>query len=138
MPRTRCSTSSLSRKVRLSSVVCVLRSCIRETDGTARDITPRYAKSYNTVTVKARGPSKKGTDWFADLLLPYQRAFQLVRDLLLLRLVSLPDLSALQNRDREEEEELWNRRANAPMPTSVAGFKNHPRSVLSSPLLPRN
>lgn len=42
-------------------------------------MTPRYAKNFNTFTAKARVPSKKGTDWFADLLKPHHRTFQLVR-----------------------------------------------------------
>jgi hypothetical protein len=31
----------------------------------------------------------------------------------------------------EEEEELWHRQANAPMPTSIGGFKSHPKCVFS-------
>ncbi|KAI5479522.1 hypothetical protein MNV49_003464 [Pseudohyphozyma bogoriensis] len=86
-----------------------------EEDGSARDVTPRYAKNYNTYTVKARVPSKRGTDWFANLLLPFKRKFEL-------------------NRDREEDEELWSRRANEPMPNSLQGFKDHPNYVLEQHL----
>ena len=47
-------------------------------DLSARDVTPRYTKSYNNYTVKMRAPSKKGTDWFAELLKPFERSFELV------------------------------------------------------------
>lgn len=47
-------------------------------DSTIRDVTPRYAKGYNVSTVKSRVPSKKGTDWFAELIKPYARDFLLV------------------------------------------------------------
>lgn len=82
-----------------------------EEDGAVKDVTPRYAKHYNTHTIKARVPSKRGTDWFSSLLLPHKRAFQL-------------------NRDTEEDEELGTRKNNEPMPNSIAGFKNHPTYVL--------
>lgn len=49
-----------------------------EEDGSVRDVTPRYAKAYNNYTVKARAPSKKNTDWFKELLLPFERTFELV------------------------------------------------------------
>lgn len=42
----------------------------------------------------------------------------------------------MQNRDRDEEHELWNRSANEPFPTSIGGFKNHPKSVRPSLSLP--
>lgn len=86
-----------------------------EEDDSVRDVTPRYATAFSTATLKARVPSKKGTNFFADLLRPYERKFQL-------------------NRDREEHEELWNRQAHEPMPTSMAGFKNHPTYVLEKDL----
>ncbi|KAK4701676.1 xeroderma pigmentosum group C-complementing protein, partial [Phenoliferia sp. Uapishka_3] len=112
------------KKMRCRGIMEPSRTCVEnqmlyvvafEEDSFARDVTPRYAKSYSTFTAKARVPSKKGTEWFADLLKPYARTFQL-------------------NRDREEDEELWQRRSNEPMPTSVAGFKNHPSYVLEQHL----
>ncbi|KAM0748756.1 Rad4-domain-containing protein [Meredithblackwellia eburnea MCA 4105] len=112
------------KKMRCRGIMEPPRSCVEnqllyvvafEEDGSARDVTPRYAKSFNTITMKARVPSKKGTDWFADLLKPHARSFQL-------------------NRDKDEEEELWNRKVNEPMPTSVAAFKNHPTYVLEQHL----
>ncbi|KAL8292221.1 hypothetical protein RQP46_001687 [Phenoliferia psychrophenolica] len=112
------------KKMRCRGIMEPSRTCIEnqmlyvvayEEDSSVRDITPRYAKSYSTFTAKARVPSKKGTDWFASLLKPHERSFKL-------------------NRDREEDEELWQRRSNEPMPTSVAGFKNHPTYVLEQHL----
>ncbi|SCV74639.1 BQ2448_7668 [Microbotryum intermedium] len=86
-----------------------------EEDNTARDVTPRYAKSYNNYTTKVRSPSKRGSDWFAALIMHFERTFQL-------------------NRDREEQKELWDRIANEPFPTSVGGFKSHPNYVLEQHL----
>ncbi|GAA5905976.1 hypothetical protein JCM5296_001306 [Sporobolomyces johnsonii] len=93
-----------------------------EEDGSAHDITPRYARAFNNTTVKLRVPtsskSKKeneGRDWFAQVLRPYRRKFVL-------------------NRDTEEEKELWNRQSNEPFPTSIGGFKNHPNYVLEQHL----
>ena len=42
----------------------------------------------------------------------------------------------MQNRDREEEQELWNRAINEPFPTSIGGFKNHPKYAPSLTPLP--
>lgn len=52
-----------------------------DSDESVRDVTPRYTKSYNNYTVKMRAPSKKGTDWFAELLRPFERSFELVSGL---------------------------------------------------------
>ncbi|GAA6024210.1 hypothetical protein JCM11491_001286 [Sporobolomyces phaffii] len=91
-------------------------------DGSAHDITPRYSKSYTNTTAKLRVPTSSkakkdngGKDWFAALLQPWGRKYQL-------------------NRDKIEEEELWHRSRNEPFPTSFGGFKNHPNFVLEQHL----
>lgn len=59
---------------------CATLTCVIQpvADGSVRDVTPRYVKSYNNYTAKARAPSKKNTDWFAALLMPFHRTFELV------------------------------------------------------------
>ncbi|GAA5843558.1 hypothetical protein JCM3766R1_002411 [Sporobolomyces carnicolor] len=93
-----------------------------EEDGSVHDVTPRYSKSYNNKTIKLRVPTSsqtkrdnKGQDWFTTLLEPWKRSYQL-------------------NRDKVEEEELWNRSRNEPFPTSFGGFKSHPNFVLEQHL----
>lgn len=36
-----------------------------------------------------------------------------------------------QDRDKLEEEELWKLQRNEPFPSSMGGFKNHPKCVSS-------
>ncbi|GJN94079.1 hypothetical protein Rhopal_007143-T1 [Rhodotorula paludigena] len=93
-----------------------------EEDGSAHDVTPRYARAFTNVTLKLRVPTSTkqrkengGGDWFAGVMQPWKRKFVL-------------------NRDRDEEQELWNRSANEPFPTSIGGFKNHPNYVLEQHL----
>ncbi|BGP27913.1 DNA repair protein Rad4 [Rhodotorula toruloides] len=93
-----------------------------EEDGSVRDVTPRYTRAFTNVTLKLRVPTSSkarkengGDDWFAGVIKPFKRSFEL-------------------NRDREEEEELWHRQTNAPFPTSLGGFKNHPNYVLEQHL----
>ncbi|GAA5833659.1 hypothetical protein JCM11251_003196 [Rhodosporidiobolus azoricus] len=89
-----------------------------EEDGSAHDVTPRYAHSFTNVTLKLRVPTSSqqrkandGGDWFSGVLKPWARGYQL-------------------NRDKEEQEELWKFQRNEPFPTSMGGFKNHPNFVL--------
>lgn len=106
-------------------------------DGSARDVTPRYTRAFFNVTLKSRVPTSTrvrkangGSDWFAGVIEPFGRGFKLVRvtswglGAISAHMILLP---TLQNRDIEEEEQLWHRQANAPMPTSIGGFKNHPK-----------
>jgi len=58
---------------------------VSQTDGSAHDVTPRYAKSYNIATVKLRVPTSSkakkdngGKDWFGTVIKPWERKFQLV------------------------------------------------------------
>lgn len=86
-----------------------------EEDCSARDVTPRYTRSFNNYTAKMRVPNRKGTDWYGSLLAPFRRTFEL-------------------NRDREEAKELGDRKANEPLPTSLGAFKGHPNYALESQL----
>ncbi|GAA5820932.1 hypothetical protein JCM10212_000553 [Sporobolomyces blumeae] len=93
-----------------------------EEDGSAHDITPRYTRAYNNVTSKLRVPTSSkakkesgGRDWFGGVVRSFGRGYEL-------------------NRDKQEEDELWNRRTNEPFPSSVGGFKNHPNFVLEQHL----
>ncbi|GAA5894635.1 hypothetical protein JCM8208_006031 [Rhodotorula glutinis] len=93
-----------------------------EEDGSVHDVTPRYARAFTNTTLKLRVPTSTkqrkdndGRDWFAGVVQPWRRKFVL-------------------NRDREEEQELWNRSINEPFPTSIGGFKNHPNYVLEQHL----
>ncbi|GAA6052837.1 hypothetical protein JCM3770_006274 [Rhodotorula araucariae] len=93
-----------------------------EEDGSVHDVTPRYARAFTNVTLKLRVPTSSkqrkendGRDWFAGVIQPWRRKFVL-------------------NRDREEEQALWNRAINEPFPTSIGGFKNHPNYVLEQHL----
>lgn len=86
-----------------------------EEDGSARDVTPRYTKTFNNFTSKLRVPNRKGTNWWDSTLDPLKRSFEL-------------------NRDREEAKELGDRKANEPLPSSLGAFKNHPNFVLETHL----
>ncbi|KAK4056349.1 hypothetical protein OIO90_002492 [Microbotryomycetes sp. JL221] len=110
-----------SRDNQLMYVVAIeedryMRLTSTSADESVRDVTPRYAKSFTNVTAKARAPSRKNTDWFEAMLMPFHRSFQL-------------------SRDRAEEKELWDAKHNEPFPSSIGGFKNHPNYVLEQHLL---
>ncbi|GAA6042387.1 hypothetical protein JCM8097_004491 [Rhodosporidiobolus ruineniae] len=93
-----------------------------EEDGSAHDVTPRYAHSFSNITLRLRVPTSTavrkangGKDWFAGVVGRWGRGYQL-------------------NRDKEEEEELWKFQRNEPFPSSLGGFKNHPNYVLETHL----
>lgn len=55
-------------------------------DGSARDVTPRYARAFVNVTLNSRVPTSSkvrkengGSDWFAGMIAPFGRGFKLVR-----------------------------------------------------------
>lgn len=98
-------------------------------DGVVRDVTMRYAKKYTSFTLKARVPSRKGTDWFRKALSPYARTFQLVSGVYSHLKLSQALIDPEQNRDVAEDEELLGFKSNEAMPTSVAAFKDHPKFV---------
>ncbi|OSD07353.1 Rad4-domain-containing protein, partial [Trametes coccinea BRFM310] len=82
-----------------------------EEDGYARDVTPRYAREYGAKVSKMQQGGKGRREWWERILRMVQRPYRLQRD----------DL---------EDEELQANQLTEAMPTSMAGFKNHPLYVL--------
>jgi len=83
-----------------------------EEEGTARDITRRYAKAYNAKTRKNRVESTHGGDnWWRRTMRQYSRGWK-------------SDL------DQIEDTELAATEAREPMPKNVADFKDHPYYAL--------
>ncbi|KAI2621984.1 Rad4-domain-containing protein [Hypomontagnella submonticulosa] len=80
-----------------------------EADGTAKDVTRRYAKAYNAKTRKMRVESAEaaGEKWWRKVLRAFSRGFT-------------TDL------DRIENNELAATEAREPMPRNIADFKDHP------------
>lgn len=63
----------------------VPHSRVDATDGSVRDVTPRYARAFTNVTLKLRVPTSSkarkengGDDWFAGAIRPFKRGFELV------------------------------------------------------------
>ncbi|KIY51558.1 Rad4-domain-containing protein [Fistulina hepatica ATCC 64428] len=87
-----------------------------EEDGYARDVTRRYARNYTTKIVKAQGGSSTTQGgrqrWWNQVLNLVTRPYRLQRD----------DL---------EDEELESAQMTEGMPTTLAGFKDHPFYVLA-------
>jgi len=83
-----------------------------EEDNFIRDVTAKYAHSFGATTMKARLPSKKNEgDWFQDAAALLQRPYKLGRDV-------------------KEDSEMEKAQVTEAMPTTVTGFKNHPKYVL--------
>ena len=83
-----------------------------EDDGSARDVTRRYAKAYNAKTRKARVEATKGGErWWSKALKIYNRLYELPRD-------------------QVEDAELAAREAAEEMPRNVMDFKDHPYYAL--------
>ncbi|KAI1337064.1 hypothetical protein F5Y15DRAFT_170127 [Xylariaceae sp. FL0016] len=80
-----------------------------EADGTAKDVTRRYAKAYNAKTRKTRieSASSIGERWWRKALRAYSRGY-------------MTDL------DQIEVNEMNAAEAREPMPRNVADFKDHP------------
>ncbi|KAI1821313.1 Rad4-domain-containing protein [Xylaria intraflava] len=80
-----------------------------EEDGTAKDVTLRYAKAYNAKTRRMRIESvlSNGERWWRKALRAYSRGY--TRDL-----------------DQIEASEMAAAAAHEPMPRSIADFKDHP------------
>ncbi|RYO89416.1 hypothetical protein DL764_008584 [Monosporascus ibericus] len=80
-----------------------------EADGTAKDVTRRYAKAYNAKTRKMRieSASPIGEKWWHKALRAYSRSYA-------------TDL------DQIESNELTATESREPMPRNVADFKDHP------------
>ncbi|KAL5520128.1 hypothetical protein ACEPAG_1788 [Sanghuangporus baumii] len=86
-----------------------------EEDGYCRDVTARYARDYGTKTTKAQLGGKGRKEWWESVMRLVTRPYRLVRD------------------DVEDEEFEYFKFTEG-MPTSVAGFKNHPLYVLEQHL----
>ena len=83
-----------------------------EEDGTARDVTLRYARHYNAKTRKMRIESTKGGVQWWD------------------KAMSIFSKSISEARDEIEDAELAAREAAEEMPRNVQDFKDHPRYAL--------
>jgi len=88
---------------------CMTYAVAFEADGTARDVTRRYAKAYNAKTRKMRVESvgERGDRWWKKALRAYSRGYG-------------------TDMDQIESNELNNLEAREPMPRNVADFKDHP------------
>ena len=83
-----------------------------ESDGSARDVTRRYAKAFNAKTRRGRLEVVQGGEsWWRRVFKMYTRAYDLPRDQI-------------------ENAELAAREAAEPMPKNVLDFKNHPYYAL--------
>ena len=83
-----------------------------EDDGSARDVTRRYAKAYNAKTRKSRVEITKGGEkWWRRVLRIYKRGYVL-------------------DRDQVEDAELTAKEAAEGMPRNVQDFKDHPYYAL--------
>ncbi|KAA1469725.1 Rad4-domain-containing protein [Dentipellis sp. KUC8613] len=78
-----------------------------EEDGYARDVTPRYAREYGAKVAKTQAGGKGREHWWENVLSVVTRPYRL-------------------NRDDLEDEELTSNQLTEKMPTTVAGFKDHP------------
>ncbi|KAF8120653.1 hypothetical protein EV363DRAFT_1458950 [Boletus edulis] len=87
-----------------------------EEDGFGRDITPRYAREYTARVSKVQavgaGPADGRKEWWASVVQSITRPYRLQRD----------DL---------EDDELHTHQLTEGMPTTIAGFKNHPLYALA-------
>ncbi|KAL9102316.1 MAG: hypothetical protein Q9163_002534 [Psora crenata] len=83
-----------------------------EDDGSARDVTRRYAKAYNAKTRRGRVEgTKDGERWWKSVMKLYKRPRSL-------------------DRDHLEDAELAAKEAAEPMPRNVQDFKDHPYYAL--------
>ena len=83
-----------------------------EGDGSALDVTRRYAKAYNAKTRKYRVEvTKGGSKWWRRLLRMYRKLYT-------------------SDRDDVEDAELAAKEAAEPMPSNVQDFKDHPYYAL--------
>lgn len=83
-----------------------------EDDGSARDVTRRYAKAYNAKTRRVRIEITEGGEtWWKRVM----RMYRMTHDL---------------DRDQVEDAELAAKEASEPMPKNVQDFKDHPYYAL--------
>ncbi|KAI0269961.1 hypothetical protein BC834DRAFT_579661 [Gloeopeniophorella convolvens] len=90
---------------RMSYVVAV------EEDGYVRDVTPRYAKQYSAKVAKAQSGGRGQRQWWSLVLSTVTRPYKL-------------------HRDDIEDDELAVHQFTEGMPTTLAGFKDHPLYAL--------
>lgn len=87
-----------------------------EEDGFGRDVTARYARDYTAKVSKAQGigsgPPGGRKEWWARVVQAITRPYRL-------------------NRDDLEDDELHTHQLTEGMPTTLAGFKDHPIYVLA-------
>ncbi|KAI6108538.1 hypothetical protein EV401DRAFT_2116820, partial [Pisolithus croceorrhizus] len=87
-----------------------------EEDGFGRDVTARYARDYTAKVLKAQGigtgPPGGRKEWWARVVQVITRPYRL-------------------NRDDLEDDELHIHQLTEGMPTTLAGFKDHPIYVLT-------
>lgn len=84
-----------------------------EGDGSARDVTRRYAKAYNAKTRRHRvEASAEGAKWFKKVMRFFRRRAETL------------------DRDQVEDAELAQKEAKEGMPGNVLDFKNHPYYAL--------
>ncbi|KDN37588.1 Rad4-domain-containing protein, partial [Tilletiaria anomala UBC 951] len=87
-----------------------------EEDGYARDVTARYTRTLHSRIARMRPPpSKAHGDWWESVVRAISRPFKL-------------------DRDAVEDVELEDNASKEPMPSSVAGFKDHPVYVIEKHL----
>ncbi|KAF6230860.1 hypothetical protein HO173_010976 [Letharia columbiana] len=83
-----------------------------EDDGSARDVTRRYAKAYNAKTRRERVEvTRDGEKWWRRVMRLYRRSHDM-------------------DRDQVEDAELTAKEAAEPMPRNVQDFKDHPYYAL--------
>ena len=83
-----------------------------EENGSARDVTKRYAKAYNAKTRRNRVEITKGGDrWWRRVMRMYKRTYDL-------------------DRDQVEDAELAAKEAAEEMPKNIQDFKDHPYYAL--------
>ena len=83
-----------------------------EDDGSAHDVTRRYARAYNAKTRRDRVEStKRGEKWWKRIMKLYKRRYHM-------------------DRDQVDDAELTKKEAAEPMPRNVQDFKDHPYYAL--------
>ncbi|TFY83199.1 hypothetical protein EWM64_g818 [Hericium alpestre] len=82
-----------------------------EEDGYARDVTTRYARQYGAKVAKTQADGKGREHWWESVLSIVTRPYRL-------------------HRDDVEDDELTSHQMTEAMPTTIAGFKDHPLYIL--------
>ncbi|KAI5996749.1 hypothetical protein EDC04DRAFT_2872333 [Pisolithus marmoratus] len=94
----------------------MLYAVVLEEDGFGRDVTARYARNYTAKVSKAQGigsgPLGGRKEWWARVVQAITRPYRL-------------------NRDDVEDDELHIHQLTEGMPTTLAGFKDHPIYMLT-------